>query len=207
MGMADAAVTLWKEYVNHNPGNTNWANRDRFILSAGHGSMLIYILLHLTGYDLSMDDIRNFRQWHSKTPGHPENFETEGVETTTGPLGQGISNSVGFALAEAWLANQFNEPNYPIVDHYTYVIASDGDLQEGVSHEAASLAGHLGLGKLVVLYDDNGIQIDGPTSLTFSEDIPLRFTAYGWHTQTIDGHDQAAVAAAMANANATEKPT
>ncbi|MGB1253363.1 MAG: transketolase [Candidatus Promineifilaceae bacterium] len=208
MGMADASVTLWKEYLNHNPANANWANRDRFILSAGHGSMLIYSLLHLTGYDLSMDDIRDFRQWHSKTPGHPENFETVGVETTTGPLGQGISNSVGFALAEAWLASQFNEPNYPVVDHFTYVIASDGDLQEGVSHEAASLAGHLGLGKLVVLYDDNGIQIDGPTSLTFSEDIPLRFAAYGWHTQTIDGHDQAAVAAAIANAKAvTDRPS
>lgn len=208
MGMADAAITLWKDYLNHNPRNANWANRDRFILSAGHGSMLIYSLLHLTGYDLSMDDIRDFRQWHSKTPGHPENFETEGVETTTGPLGQGISNSVGFALAETWLAAQFNEPNYPIVDHYTYVIASDGDLQEGVSHEAASLAGHLGLGKLVVLYDDNGIQIDGPTSLTFSEDIPLRFASYGWHTQTINGHDQAAVAAAIANAKAvTDRPS
>ncbi len=208
MGMADAAVVLWHNFMKHNPKDPKWANRDRFILSAGHGSMLLYSLLHLTGYDLSLDEIKNFRQWGSKTPGHPENTHTPGVETTTGPLGAGISNSVGFALAEAWLANKFNKPGIDIVDHHTYVICGDGDLQEGVSHEACSLAGHLGLGKLIVLWDDNKIQIDGSTDLANSEDTLKRFEAYGWQTLSADGHNMAEIDAALKTAQSiADKPT
>lgn len=208
MGMADVAVTLWTQFMNHNPADPQWANRDRFVLSAGHGSMLIYSLLHLTGYDLPLSELQNFRQWGSKTPGHPEYGHTVGVEITTGPLGQGISSSVGFALAEQWLAGQFNKPGYNLVDHYTYVIASDGDLQEGISHEACALAGHWGLGKLIVLYDDNGISIDGPTHLSFTEDVLKRFEAYGWQVERVDGHNGQAVAEAIARAKAvTDKPS
>ncbi|MCB0036613.1 MAG: transketolase, partial [Anaerolineales bacterium] len=209
MGMADAAVALWTNFMTHNPQDPNWANRDRFILSAGHGSMLIYSLLHLTGYDLPMEELKSFRQWESKTPGHPEYGHTVGIETTTGPLGQGISNSVGFALAEAWLAEKFNKPDLPIVDHYTYVICSDGDLQEGISHEACALAGHLGLGKLIVLYDDNGISIDGPTSLSFSEDVLQRFQAYGWDVNHVeDGQNGELIQSAITAAKAqTDKPS
>ncbi len=208
MGMADAAIVLWTKFLNHNPADPHWPNRDRFVLSAGHGSMLLYSLLYLTGYDLPLEQLKQFRQWDSKTPGHPEVHWTPGVETTTGPLGQGISNAVGMALAERWQAARYNQPDLEIVDHYTYVIASDGDLMEGVSHETCSLAGHLGLGKLIVLYDDNHISIDGPTSLAFSEDVLKRFDAYGWHTQRVDGHDAAAVEAAIEAARAeTGKPS
>jgi transketolase len=208
MGMADTAVVLFKNFMRHNPTDTSWANRDRFILSAGHGSMLLYSLLHLTGYDLPLEEIKNFRQWGSKTPGHPEYGHTTGIETTTGPLGAGISNSVGFALAEAWLAGKFNKPGFDVVDHHTYVICSDGDLQEGVSHESCALAGHLGLGKLIVLWDDNGIQIDGSTDLAFGEDVLKRFEAYGWDTSRVDGHDMDAVNLAIGNAKMnTSKPS
>ena len=208
MGMADAAVVLWTQFLKHNPGDPLWADRDRFVLSAGHGSILLYSLLHLSGYDLPLNQLRDFRQWGSQTPGHPEYGLTPGVETTTGPLGQGISNAVGMAIAERWLATRFNRPGFEIVNHHTYVIASDGDLMEGVSHESCSLAGHLGLGKLIVLYDDNGISIDGPTTLAFTEDVLTRFKAYGWHTQRIDGHDSAAVENAIANAQAeTKRPS
>lgn len=208
MGMADAAVVLWTQFLKFNPADPTWCNRDRFVLSAGHGSMLLYALLHLTGYDLPLDELQRFRQWGSRTPGHPEYGLTPGVETTTGPLGQGIANAVGMALAERWLATHFNRPGFPIVDHFTYVIASDGDLMEGISHEACALAGHLRLGKLIVLYDDNGISIDGPTSLAWSEDVLTRFAAYGWHTQRVDGHDVTAVAAAIRAAQAeTERPS
>lgn len=202
MGMADVATVLWTKFLRFNPANPQWPDRDRFILSAGHGSMLIYSLLYLTGYDLPLEEIKQFRQWGSKTAGHPEYHLTPGVETTTGPLGQGISNAVGFAMAERWLAAQFNRPDQAIVDHYTYVIASDGDLMEGVSHESCALAGHLGLGKLIVLYDDNHITIDGPTELSYSDDVALRFQAYGWHSQKIDGHDPAAIEAALKAARA-----
>ena len=202
MGMADVATVLWTKFLRFNPANPQWPDRDRFILSAGHGSMLIYSLLYLTGYDLPLEEIKQFRQWGSKTAGHPEYHLTPGVETTTGPLGQGISNAVGFAMAERWLAAQFNRPDQKIVDHYTYVIASDGDLMEGVSHESCALAGHLGLGKLIVLYDDNHITIDGPTELSYSDDVALRFQAYGWHSQKIDGHDPAAIEAALKAARA-----
>jgi transketolase len=202
MGMADAAVVLWTQFLKHNPSDPLWADRDRFVLSAGHGSMLLYSLLHLSGYDLPLTQLREFRQWGSLTPGHPEYGLTPGVETTTGPLGQGISNAVGMAIAERWLAAKFNQSGCEIVNHYTYVIASDGDLMEGVSHESCSLAGHLGLGKLILLYDDNGISIDGPTSLAFTEDVIARFEAYGWHTQRIDGHDSLAVENAIAEAQA-----
>ena len=208
MGMADAAVVLWTQFLKHNPSDPLWADRDRFVLSAGHGSMLLYSLLHLSGYDLPLSQLRDFRQWGSQTPGHPEYGLTPGVETTTGPLGQGISNAVGMAIAERWLGARFNRPGFEIVNHYTYVIASDGDLMEGVSHESCSLAGHLGLGKLIVLYDDNGISIDGPTSLAFTEDVLARFEAYGWHTQRIDGHDSVAVENAIANAQGeTSRPS
>ena len=193
MGAADIATVLWTQFLKHNPKDPNWADRDRFILSGGHGSMLLYSLLHLTGYDVSVDDLKDFRQWHSKTPGHPEYGDTPGVETTTGPLGQGISNAVGFALAEASLAARYNEPGYDIVDHFTYTIATDGDLQEGVSHEACAFAGHNKLGKLVVLYDDNDVTIDGKTTLSFTEDVLMRYEAYGWHTQSINGHDPKAI--------------
>lgn len=208
MGMADAAVVLWSHFLRHNPLDPKWVDRDRFILSAGHGSMLLYSLMHLSGYDLSLEDIKQFRQWGSKTPGHPENFHTVGIETTTGPLGQGITNGVGMALAERWLAARFNRPGHDIVNHHTYVIAGDGDLMEGVSQEAGSLAGHLGLGKLIVLYDDNHITIDGNTNIAFTEDVMARFTAYEWHTQKVDGHNPLAVKAAIELAQAeTERPS
>jgi len=208
MGAADFATVLWTQFLKHNPRDPNWVDRDRFILSAGHGSMLLYSLLHLTGYEVSIDDLKNFRQWKSKTPGHPEYGDTAGVETTTGPLGQGISNGVGFALAEQSLAARYNEEGHNIVDHFTYVIASDGDLQEGVSHESCAFAGHNKLGKLIVLYDDNEITIDGKTALSFSEDVLKRFEAYGWHTQSIDGHQPAAIVEAMMAARMdTEKPS
>ncbi|MCD6291486.1 MAG: transketolase [Anaerolineae bacterium] len=208
MGMADAAFVLWTRFLRHNPKNPQWANRDRFILSAGHGSMLLYSLLHLTGYDLPLEELKRFRQWGSKTPGHPEYGLTPGVETTTGPLGQGFANGVGMALAERMLAARFNRPGFDIVDHYTYAIISDGDLMEGISHEAAALAGHLRLGKLIYLYDDNGISIDGPTSLTYSDDVAKRFEAYHWHVQRVDGHDRKAVEEAIRAAQAeTERPS
>ncbi len=208
LGMADVAVVLWSQFLTHNPADPEWINRDRFFLSAGHGSMLLYSLLHLSGYDLPLEDLQNFRQWGSRTPGHPEIHLTPGVETTTGPLGQGLSNAVGSAIAERWLAARVNRPEFPLIDHHTYVIASDGDLMEGISHEACSLAGHLGLGRLIVLYDDNGITIDGKTDLSFSEDVLKRFDAYGWHTSHADGHDPEAVRAAIAAALAeTERPS
>lgn len=208
MGMADVAVVLWNQFLRHNPDDPKWPDRDRFVLSAGHGSMLIYSLLHLSGYDLPLEELKQFRQWGSKTPGHPENFHTVGVETTTGPLGQGITNAVGMALAERWLAARFNRPDHEIVNHHTYVIAGDGDLMEGVSQEAASLAGHLGLSKLIVLYDNNHITIDGTTELAFTEDVTARFAAYGWHTQQVDGHDPLAVKAAIETAKAEgERPS
>lgn len=206
MGMADVAVVLWTQFLKHNPQDPKWFDRDRFVLSAGHGSMLLYSLLHLSGYDLPMAELMQFRQWGSATPGHPEYGHTPGVETTTGPLGQGITNAIGMALAEKWLAARFNQPGFDLVDHYTYVIASDGDLMEGISAEASSLAGHLGLSKLIVLYDDNGITIDGRTNLTFSEDVLARYAAYGWHTTRIDGHDPLAVIAAIQEAQATDQP-
>ncbi|MCS7221780.1 MAG: transketolase [Anaerolineae bacterium] len=197
MGMADAAFVLWTRFLRHNPRNPKWVNRDRFVLSAGHGSMLLYSLLYLTGYDLPLEELMRFRQWESKTPGHPEYGPTPGVETTTGPLGQGFANGVGMALAERLLAARFNRPGFEIIDHYTYAIVSDGDLMEGISHEAAALAGHLRLGKLIYLYDDNGISIDGPTSLAYSDDVVARFQGYHWHVQQVDGHDRAAVEAAI----------
>ncbi len=202
MGMADVATVLFTEFLKFSPKGPSWLDRDRFVLSAGHGSMLLYGLLHLSGYDLALDDLKSFRQWGSRTPGHPEHGLTPGVEVTTGPLGQGVSTAVGLALAERMLAARFNRPGHEIVDHFTYAIASDGDLMEGVSHEACALAAHLGLGRLVVLYDDNGISIDGPTSLSFSEDVPARFAAYGWHVARVDGHDPDAVTAAIAVAKA-----
>jgi transketolase len=208
MGAADLAYVLWTQFLSHNPSNPSWPNRDRFVLSGGHGSMLLYSLLHLTGYDLPLDELMSFRQWGSRTPGHPEYGLTPGVETTTGPLGQGFANGVGMAIAERFLAETFNRPGYPIVDHYTYAIVTDGDLMEGISHEAASLAGHLGLGKLVYLYDDNHISIDGPTELAFTEDRCARFEAYGWHVQEVDGHDREAVAQAIRAAQAeTRRPS
>lgn len=208
MGMADAAVVLWSQYLNFNPGDPLWFNRDRFILSAGHGSMLLYSLLHLSGYDLPLAELKNFRQWGSLTPGHPEHHLTPGVETSTGPLGQGIANAVGMAIAERWLAARFNRPDFAIVDHTTYALVSDGDLMEGISHEACSLAGHLGLGKLIALYDDNHITIDGKTDLAFSEDVLMRFQAYGWHAQRVDGQNPLAVRDALAAARAeTERPS
>ncbi|MEP0545737.1 MAG: transketolase [Rhodothermales bacterium] len=210
MGMADAAIVIWTEFLRHNPAEPTWADRDRFVLSAGHGSMLLYSLLHLAGYEeMTMDQLKSFRQWGSKTAGHPESFLAKGIETTTGPLGQGICNAVGMAIAEKHLAAVFNTEETPIVDHWTYVIASDGDLMEGVSNEACSLAGHLGLGKLVVLYDDNEITIDGPTSLSFSEDPVARYEALGWHTiGPIDGHDRAAIRDAIHTAKGVlDRPT
>jgi transketolase len=200
MGMADVAVVLWSKFLKFNPADPHWPDRDRFVLSAGHGSMLLYSLLHLSGYDLPLEQIKQFRQWDSITPGHPESHLTPGVETTTGPLGQGLSNAIGMALAERWLAAHFNEAGHDIVNHHTFAIASDGDLMEGISHEACALAGHLGLGKLIVFYDDNQITIDGPTDLAYSDNVPGRFQAYGWHTQQIDGHDTAAIEAAIIEA-------
>ena len=208
MGAADMAYVLWTRFLKHNPANPVWPDRDRFVLSAGHGCMLLYGLLHLSGYDLSLEEIKRFRQWGSRTPGHSEYGLTPGVETTTGPLGQGFANGVGMALAETHLAARFNRPGHKVVDHYTYAIVSDGDHMEGISHEAASLAGHLGLGKLIYLYDSNGISIDGHTSLAFTEDVTARFIAYRWHVKVIDGHDMSAVEAALHAARAeTTQPS
>ena len=209
MGMADIAEVLWNRLMRHNPANPDWPNRDRFVLSNGHGSMLIYALLHLTGYELSIEDLKQFRQLHGKTPGHPEYGYTPGVETTTGPLGQGIANAVGMALAEKTLAAQFNRDGHIIVDHHTWVFLGDGCLMEGVSHEACSLAGTLRLGKLIAVYDDNGISIDGDVEGWFTDDTPKRFESYGWHViPAVDGHDPAAVEAALLAAKAeTERPT
>ena len=209
MGMAEIAEVLWIHHLRHNPANPNWADRDRFVLSNGHGSMLIYSLLHLTGYDLSIEDIKQFRQLHSKTPGHPEYGYTPGVETTTGPLGQGITNAVGMALAEKILASEFNRPDFDIVNHYSYAFLGDGCLMEGISHESCSLAGTLGLGKLICFYDDNGISIDGHVEGWFSDDTPKRFEAYGWHVVSdVNGHDPAAIEAAIAEAKqASGKPS
>jgi transketolase len=207
MGMAPTAYTLWTKHLHHNPANPRWVNRDRFVLSAGHGCMLLYGLLHLTGYDVSLDDLKNFRQWGSKTPGHPEYGHTSGVEVTTGPLGQGISTAVGIAIAERYLAAHFNRDGFPVLDYRTYVIAGDGCLMEGISSEASSLAGHLGLNKLIVLYDDNGISIDGPTALSFGEDVAKRYEAYGWFVQTVggDGNDIASIEKAIVAAQAETK--
>ncbi|MBA5608750.1 transketolase [Duganella sp. FT3S] len=208
MGMAEIAVALWSGHYSHNPANPKWVNRDRFLLSNGHGSMLHYALLHLAGYAVSMDDIKAFRQMHSKTPGHPEVDVTPGVETTTGPLGQGIANAVGMALSEYLLASQFNKPGFDIVDHYTYAFVGDGCLMEGISHEVCALAGTLGLKKLIALYDDNGISIDGKVEGWFTDDTPKRFEAYGWNViRAVDGHDVAAVSAAIAAAKQADKPT
>ncbi|HEY5719756.1 MAG TPA: 1-deoxy-D-xylulose-5-phosphate synthase N-terminal domain-containing protein, partial [Gammaproteobacteria bacterium] len=209
MGMADIAEVLWNDFLQHNPANPAWPNRDRFVLSNGHGSMLVYALLHLSGYDVGIDDLKAFRQWHSKTPGHPELGDTPGVETTTGPLGQGISNAVGMALAEQVLAAQFNRDGHKLIDHYTYAFLGDGCLMEGISHEACSLAGTLGLGKLIAVWDDNGISIDGHVEGWFTDDTPGRFEAYGWHVvRDVDGHDAAAVARALHEARAVnDKPS
>jgi transketolase len=209
MGMADIAEVLWNDHLNHNPSNPDWADRDRFVLSNGHGSMLIYSLLHLSGYDLSIDDLKNFRQMHSKTPGHPEYGYAPGVETTTGPLGQGITNAIGMAIAEKALAAEFNKDGHTIVDHNTYTFLGDGCLMEGISHEACSLAGTLGLGKLIAFWDDNGISIDGHVDGWFTDDTPKRFEAYGWHViADVDGHDPEALQKAIKNAKAmTDKPT
>jgi transketolase len=208
MGMADIAVALWNDHLQHNPTDPHWMNRDRFVLSNGHGSMLLYSLLHLTGYDLPISELKNFRQLHSKTAGHPEYGITPGVETTTGPLGQGISNAVGMALAEKLLAEEFNRPGHDIINHYTYVFLGDGCLMEGISHEVCSLAGTLKLNKLIALWDDNGISIDGKVVSWFNEDTPKRFEAYGWNViRNVDGHDAEAVSAAIAQAKKTDKPT
>jgi transketolase len=208
MGMADIAEVLWRSHLNHNPSNPEWADRDRFVLSNGHGSMLIYSLLHLAGYELSIDDLKNFRQLHSKTPGHPEYGYAPGIETTTGPLGQGITNAVGMAMAEKALAAQFNKEGHDIVDHFTYVFMGDGCLMEGISHEACSLAGTLGLGKLIAFWDDNGISIDGHVEGWFSDDTPKRFESYGWHViPAVDGHDAEAINAAIEAAKADPRPT
>ncbi|MGE3294851.1 MAG: 1-deoxy-D-xylulose-5-phosphate synthase N-terminal domain-containing protein, partial [Geminicoccaceae bacterium] len=206
MGMADVATVLWTRFLKFDPQHPEWPDRDRFVLSAGHGSMLLYALLHLTGYpDMTLDELRRFRQLGARTAGHPEHGHAFGIETTTGPLGQGLANAVGMALAERHLAARFGDD---LVDHHTYVIAGDGCLMEGISHEAASLAGHLGLGRLIVLFDDNGISIDGPTSLSVSDDQVARFTAYGWHTAAVDGHDPAAVERAIEAARAeTGRPS
>jgi transketolase len=209
LGMADVAYVLYSKFYRFNPAQPKWFNRDRFVVSAGHGSMLPYALLFLTGSaSMTLDQLKRFRQWDSLTPGHPENHITPGIEVTTGPLGSGTANSVGMALAEQWLAAKFNRDNLGVIDHFTYAIVSDGDLQEGISHEAASLAGHLGLGKLIWFYDDNSITIDGPTSLSYSDNVPMRFEAYGWHTITIDAHNMAEVEAAIREAQAvTDKPS
>ena len=203
MGMATVAEVLWTRHLRHNPADPKWPNRDRFVLSAGHGSMLLYSLLYLTGYDVPMEQLKQFRQLHSITPGHPEYGVTPGVEVTTGPLGQGEANAVGMALAEAFCAATYNRPGFPLFDHYVYSIVSDGDLEEGISHEAGSFAGHLGLGKLIFFYDDNRISIDGPTSLSYSDDVPLRYRAYGWHVQEVDAYDMTAIDGAIRQAQAT----
>ena len=209
MGMADIAEVLWNDYLRHSPGNPRWFDRDRFVLSNGHGSMLLYSLLHLTGYDLTIDEIRNFRQFGYRTAGHPERDPDISIETTTGPLGQGISNAVGMAIAEKMLAATFNRPDFDIVNHRTYVFLGDGCLMEGISHEACSLAGTLKLGKLICLYDDNGISIDGEVGPWFTDDTPKRFEAYGWRViADVDGHDSGAVAKALDQALADEeRPT
>ncbi|HWK53402.1 MAG TPA: transketolase, partial [Hyphomicrobiales bacterium] len=208
MGMADIAEVLWNDYLVHNPGNPGWVDRDRFVLSNGHGSMLVYSLLHLSGYDLGVDDLKQFRQLHSRTPGHPEYGYTPGVETTTGPLGQGLANAVGMALAERTLAAQFNRPGFEVIDHYTYVFAGDGCLMEGISHEVCSLAGTLGLGKLIMFYDDNGISIDGKVQEWFADDTAARFAAYGWQVLTADGHDADSIKTTIDAARAnTAQPT
>ncbi|HVG16741.1 MAG TPA: hypothetical protein VM935_17335, partial [Chitinophagaceae bacterium] len=209
LGAAPIAYVLWKKIMRFNPKDPNWQNKDRFLLSAGHGSALLYSMLHLTGYDLPMEELKRFRQLHSKTPGHHESMLTPGIEVTTGPLGQGFGNSVGVAIAEAFLAATYNRPGYTIIDHYTYGIVSDGDLMEGLSAEAASLAGHLKLGKIIFLYDDNDISLDGPTNLTFTEDVLTRFDAYGWHTQRVkDGNNIQAIEDAIRNAQANrEQPS
>src|SRR5215216_563412 len=209
LGMADIATVLWKKFLKHNPKNPYWFNRDRFVLSNGHGSMLLYSLLHLTGYPLELDELKKFRQLGSRTAGHPERDLAIGIETTTGPLGQGFANAVGMALAEKLLAEQYNREGLAVVDHHTYCFVGDGCLMEGISHEAASFAGHLKLGKLIVFYDDNGISIDGKVAGWFSEDSPRRFEAYGWHVvKNVDGHDAAAVAAAIKKArNRKDQPS
>ena len=208
MGMADSAAVLWADFLVTDPSEPGFLDRDRFVLSGGHGSMLLYGLLHLSGHALPLDELKRFRQLGSLTPGHPESHLTPGVETTTGPLGQGIANAVGMAMAETHLAARYNRPGFHVIDHWTYALCGDGDLEEGISHEVGSLAGHLGLGKLVLLYDDNSITIEGPTSLAFSEDIPARFGSYGWHVQRCDGHDRDAVHAAIAAARAdTARPS
>lgn len=209
MGAAPMAYTLWTEHMNHNPKSSKWFNRDRFVLSAGHGSMLLYSLLHLSGYDVTIEDLKNFRQWDSRTPGHPEVHHTDGVEATTGPLGQGIAMSVGMAMAEKHLAAKYNKDNFNVVDHYTFAIVSDGDLMEGISHEAASLAGHLKLGKLIALYDSNDISLDGELNKSFSENVEDRFKAYGWQVIRVeDGNDTAAISKAIEQAKQnTEQPT
>jgi transketolase len=209
LGCAPAAYVIWTRFLRHNPKNPKWANRDRFLLSAGHGSMLLYSLLYLTGYDLPLDELKSFRQWGSKTPGHPEYGLTPGVEITTGPLGQGFANGVGMAMGAAHLAARFNQPEFPVLDHYVYAIVSDGDLMEGVASEAASLAGHLKLGKLIYLYDDNHVTIEGFTSLAFTENVPQRFEAYGWHTSTVeDGNDLEAIERAIRDAQSvTDRPS
>jgi len=204
MGMADVAYVLWTRHLKHNPKNPQWPNRDRFVLSAGHGSMLLYSLLYLTGYPLTLEDLKQFRQWNSKTPGHPEHEPKRGIETTTGPLGQGFANGIGMAIAKRHLAARFNRPGYPLFNHAIYAIVSDGDLMEGISHEAASLAGHLGLEEIIYFYDDNEISIEGSTDLAFTEDVPARFRAYGWHVQEIDGHDFDAIDAAIDEAHAVK---
>ena len=209
MGMADAAFVLWSRFLRYDPRHPDWPNRDRFVLSAGHGSMLLYSLLHLAGYKLGMDDIRSFRQLGSVTPGHPEYWHPAGVETTTGPLGQGVGNGVGMAIARRFMAANFNTPDFELYDHKVYSIVSDGDLMEGVSSEAASLAGHLGLGDIIYLYDSNHITIEGDTALAFdTEDALKRFEAYGWHTLEVDGHDREAVAGAIEKAGAvSDRPS
>ena len=208
LGAATMAYVLWTRHLRYNPHNPQWPDRDRFVLSAGHGSMLLYSMLFLTGYELSLDDLQHFRQWGSRTPGHPENGHTPGVEVTTGPLGQGLANSVGLAMAERWLAATYNRPGHEVVNHYTYAIASDGDIMEGVAAEAASLAGHLKLGRLIVLYDANLITLSATTNVTFDEDVGKRFEAYGWHVQHIDGMDVRAVDDALAAARAVQdKPS
>jgi transketolase len=209
MGCADFAFVLWTKYLRFNPANPHWANRDRFVLSAGHGSMLIYSLLHLTGFEkMTLDQLKHFRQWGSLTPGHPESHETEGVEVTTGPLGQGTGNSVGIAMGQKFFAATFNAPDFPVSDHKVYAIVSDGDLQEGISHEAAGLAGHLGLDNLVWFYDDNSVSIEGMTKLSYSDDVPSRFKGYHWHVISINGNDQSQIDAALREAHATKgQPT
>src|SRR5262245_51521233 len=209
MGAAPMAYVLWTRHLKHAPMSPRWPDRDRFVLSAGHGSMLLYALLHLTGYDLSLDDLKSFRQWDSRTPGHPEHHLTPGVEATTGPLGQGITNAIGLAIGEAHLAARYNRPGHDVVDHVTWVLASDGDLMEGVASEACSLAGHLGLGKLIVLYDQNHVSLAGSTSLSFTEDVGARFAAYGWHVQHVDeGNDLGGIDRALTAARAaTAQPS